>query len=226
MRSPGNLRRLPNGPRQNHASSRAEINEEGSRNQIIITEVPFQQTRIRLAEAIGELVKDERIKGISAMRNESSARGGEPVRLVIDLKRDAEPQLVLNQLYQFSPLQRTASIILLALVDGRPRTLTLKQMLEEFLRHRVRVIRRRTEYLLREAKRRAHILEGRLIAISSLDEVIAICRASPSRTEAKELAEPRSCRLVARSSFGPRELRRPTKRAGRFRQLSHDRGTG
>jgi DNA gyrase subunit A len=166
--------------------ARAEINEEGSRNQIIITEVPFQQTRNRLAESIGELVKEERIKGISALRDESSARGGEPVRLVLDLKRDADPQLVLNQLYQFSPLQRTASIILLALVDGRPRTLTLKQMLEEFLRHRIRVIKRRTEYLLREAKRRAHILEGQLIAISSLDEVIAICRSSPSRTQAKE----------------------------------------
>src|SRR5438309_2287618 len=166
--------------------ARASINEDGSKTQIIISEVPYQQTRNRLAEAIGELVKDERIKGISAMRDESSARGGEPVRLVLDLKRDADPQLVLNQLYQFSPLQKTASIILLALVDGRPRTLTLKQMLEEFLRHRVRVIRRRTEYLLREAKRRSHVLEGQLIAISSLDEVIAICRQSPSRAVAKE----------------------------------------
>src|SRR5205085_10089199 len=85
-----------------------------------------------------------------------------------------------------SPLQKTASIILLALVDGRPRTLNLKQMLEEYLRHRVQVIRRRTEFLLREAKRRAHILEGQLIAISSLDEVIAVCRQSPSRAEAKD----------------------------------------
>jgi DNA gyrase subunit A len=165
--------------------ARAVINEEGARNQIIITEVPFQQTRNRLAAAIGELVKDERIKGISAIRDESSARGGEPVRLVVDLKRDADPQLVLNQLYQFSPLQRTVSIILLALVDGRPRTLTLKQMLEEFLRHRENVLRRRTEFQLREAKRRTHILEGQLIAISSLDEVIEICRRSPSRAESK-----------------------------------------
>jgi DNA gyrase subunit A len=165
--------------------ARADIREEGSRTQIVISEVPFQQTRNRLAEAIGELIKDERIKGISAIRDESSARGGEPVRIVIDVKRDGDPNLILNQLYQFSPLQKTASIILLALVDGRPRTLTLKQMLEEFLRHRVRVIRRRTEFLLREAKRRAHILEGQLIAISSLDEVIAICRQSPSRAEAK-----------------------------------------
>jgi DNA gyrase subunit A len=166
--------------------ARADIREEGSRTQIIITEVPFQQTRNRLAETIGELVKEERVKGVSAIRDESSARGGEPVRLVIDVKRDADPQLILNQLYQFSPLQKTLSIILLALVDGRPRTLTLKQMLEEFLRHRVQVIRRRTEFLLREAKRRAHILEGQLIAISSLDEVIAICRQAPSRAEAKD----------------------------------------
>jgi DNA gyrase subunit A len=165
--------------------ARADIREEGSRTQIIISEVPFQQTRIRLAEAIGALMKDDRIKGISNIRDESSARGGEPVRLVVDVKRDADPNLVLNQLYQFSPLQKTASIILLALVESRPRTLNLKQMLEEFLRHRITVIRRRTEYLLREAKRRAHILEGQLIAISSLDEVIAICRQSPSRAEAK-----------------------------------------
>jgi DNA gyrase subunit A len=165
--------------------ARAHISEEGNRNQIIITEVPYQQTRNRLAETIGELVKEERIKGVSAMRDESSARTGEPVRIVIDLKRDADPHMVLNQLYQFSPLQKTVSIIMLALVDNRPRTLNLKEVLEQFLRHRVHVIRRRTEHLLREAKRRGHILEGQLIAISSLDEVIQICRSSPSRAEAK-----------------------------------------
>jgi DNA gyrase subunit A len=165
--------------------ARADIREEGSRAQIVITEVPFQVTRNGLAEKIGELIKEERVKGVAAMRDESSARGGEPVRLVLDIKRDADPQLILNQLYQFSPLQKTVSIILLALVDGRPRTLTLKQVLEEYLRHRVQVIRRRTEFLLREAKRRTHILEGQLIAISSLDEVIATCRSSPSRAEAK-----------------------------------------
>jgi DNA gyrase subunit A len=166
--------------------ARAIIDEESKPNQIIITEVPYQQTRNRLAESIGDLVKEERIKGISAVRDESSKRGGEPVRIVVDLKRDADAQLVLNQLYQYSPMQKTVSIILLALVDGRPRTLSLKQILEEFLRHRVQVIRRRTEYLLREAKRRSHVLEGQLIAISSLDEVIQICRSSASRAVAKE----------------------------------------
>jgi DNA gyrase subunit A len=165
--------------------ARAEIVEEGRKSQIIIREVPFQVTRNSLAEKIGELVKDERIKDIRAVRDESSARNGEPVRLVVELKQDADPNLVLNQLYEYSPLQGTVSIILLALVDGRPRTLNLKEMLQEFLRHRVRVIRRRTEHQLREAKRRTHVLEGQLIAVSSLDEVIAVCRHAPSRAEAK-----------------------------------------
>ncbi|MGH7222588.1 MAG: DNA gyrase C-terminal beta-propeller domain-containing protein, partial [Gemmataceae bacterium] len=166
--------------------ARADIREENGQTQIIITEVPYQQTRNRLAAAIGELVKDERIKGIRDVRDESSARNGEPVRLVVYLKRDADPNLILNQLYQYSPLEKTVSIILLALVDGRPEVLSLKRMLEEFLRHRASVIRRRTEHQMREAKRRAHVLEGQLIAISSLDEVIAICRHSPSRSEAKQ----------------------------------------
>jgi DNA gyrase subunit A len=165
--------------------ARAEIVEEGASAQVIIREVPFQQTRNRLCEAIGDLVKDERIKNVREIRDESSERNGDPVRIVLYLKRDGDPQLILNQLYEFSPLQKTVSIIMLALVDGRPKTLTVKEMLEEFIRHRVQVIRRRTEFLLREAKRRSHVLEGQLIAISSLDEVIAVCRHAPSRSEAK-----------------------------------------
>jgi DNA gyrase subunit A len=165
--------------------ARAEIVEDRKDTMIVIREVPFQQTRNRLAEEIGKLVKDERIKDVKEIRDESSARAGEPVRLVLYLKRGADPNLILNQLYQFSSLEKTASIILLALVDGRPRTLTLKGMLEEFLRHRKEVIRRRTEYQLREAKRRSHVLEGQLIAISSLDEVIRTCREAPSRDEAR-----------------------------------------
>lgn len=162
------------------------VDEEGPRTQLIITDIPYQQTRIRIMESIGEAIKNERVTGISgAPRDESSERRGEPVRIVCDLKRDADPNVVMNQLYQFTPLQDTYSIIMLALVEGRPRTLNLRQMLEVYIRHRVRVIRRRTEYLLREAKRRAHILEGQLIAISSLDEVIQICRSSPSRSESK-----------------------------------------
>jgi DNA gyrase subunit A len=166
--------------------ARAHISEDRGKAQIIITEVPYQVTRNRLHQIIGDLIKDERITGVSDLKDESSARSGEPVRLVLYLKRDANPELILNQLYQFSPLQKTVSLIFLALVESAPRTLNLKQMLEEFLRHRVHVIRRRTEFLLREAKKRGHILEGQLIAISSLDEVIRICRESPSRAVAKE----------------------------------------
>lgn len=165
--------------------ARATIVEDASPQQIIIQEVPFQVTRNKLATEIGNLVKNERIKGIREIRDESSARNGEPVRLVIYLKRDGDPDLILNQLYQYSSLQKTVSLIMLALVDNRPRELSIKQMLEEFLRHRVQVVRRRTEFRLREAKKRAHILEGLLIAISSLDEIIQICRQARSRAEAK-----------------------------------------
>src|SRR5262249_18056126 len=130
------------------------------------------------------------IKGISEIRDESSERKGEPVKIVVYLKRDADAQLVLNQLYEFSDLQTTVSLILLALVDNRPRYLSLKEMLEVYIRHRAEVIKRRTEYQLREAKRRSHVLEGQLIASQALDEVINICRRSPSRAEAKiKLAE-------------------------------------
>lgn len=166
--------------------ARADIISEGKVNQIIIREVPFQVTRNKLMQDIGNLIRDERIKDISDARDESSQRTGEPVRIVLYLKRNADPQLVLNQLYELSPLEKTVSIILLALVDGQPRPLTIKEMLQHYLRHRVQVIRRRTEYQMREAKRRSHVLEGQLIAISSLDEVIEICRRSPNRSEAKQ----------------------------------------
>jgi len=167
--------------------ARADIIEEGKGKtpSILIREVPFQVSRNKLVADIGQLVKDERIKDISDVRDESAARNGEPVRVVITLKRNADPHLVLNQLYQYSPLQKTISIGMLALVDGRPRFLSLKEMMQKYLDHRVEVIRRRTMYLLREAKRRGHILEGQLIAISSLDEVIRICRTSPNRSESK-----------------------------------------
>jgi len=167
--------------------ARVDIVEEGKGKSpsLLIKEVPFQVTRIRLQEVIAELVKEDRIAGIGGVRDESSARTGEPVRIVVELKRGADPHLVLNQLYQFSPLQDTVSIIMLAIVDGRPQLLPLLDIMRLFLAHRVQVIRRRTEYLLREAKRRGHVLEGQLIAIADIDEVIRICRTSPNRSEAK-----------------------------------------
>jgi DNA gyrase subunit A len=173
--------------------ARAEVVEEGKGKSpyILIREVPFQVTRERLLQAMGDLVKEDRIAGISNIRDESSGRKtpkqpqGEPVRIVVELKRGADPHLILNQLYQFSPLQDTVSIILLAIVDGRPQVLTLLEILQKYLEHRAQVIRRRTEYLLREAKRRGHILEGQLIAIADIEEVIRICRTSPNRAETK-----------------------------------------
>jgi DNA gyrase subunit A len=168
--------------------ARAEIIEEGKGKSpsILIREVPFEVSRNPLAEHLGQLIRDGRIEGVSGVRDESSARSGEPVRLIVELKRGADPHLVMNQLYQFTDLQKTIPIAMLALVDGRPQYLTLKEMMRKYLDHRVQVIRRRTQFLLREAKRRGHILEGQLIAISSLDEVIRIIRGAPSRADAKQ----------------------------------------
>ena len=167
--------------------ARAEVVEDakGKNPSILIREVPFQVARIPLIEEIAQLVKEERITGISAVRDESSARGGEPVRIVVELKRGADPHLVLKQLYQFSKLQKTISINMWALADGRAQRLPLRDLMLKFLDHRAQVIRRRTEYLLREAKRRGHVLEGQLIAIADIEQVIRICRTAPDRTEAK-----------------------------------------
>ena len=164
--------------------ARCTIEEaKGSRSRIVVTEIPYQQYRDRVIEKIAALVNGDKIKGISGIRDESDLK--EPVRLVIELKRDADPEVVLNQLYQFSPLQDTFSVILLALVDGKPRELTLKEMLQEFIRHRVTVIRRRTQFLLARARRRKHTVEGLLLALANIDEVIRTIRASRTQPEAK-----------------------------------------
>jgi DNA gyrase subunit A len=163
--------------------ARAHVEEFGkNRTRIVVTEIPYQQTRDAIEEKIAELVTDDRIKGISAIRNESDLK--EPVRLILELKRDADPDVVLNQLYQFSPLQTSFSLIFLALVDGKPRILSCKELLQEFLRHRIIVIRRRTQHLLQKARNRKHTLEGLLVALANIDEVIKIIRSSKSQAEA------------------------------------------
>ena len=134
-------------------------------------------------EKIASLVNDGRVKGISGIRDESDLK--EPVRIVIDIKRDENPDVVLNLLYKYSNLQETISIILLALVDGKPRTLNLKEILEEYIRHRVEVIRRRTQFLLAKARRRKHVVEGQLLALADIDKIIKIIRESKSHAEAK-----------------------------------------
>nr|WP_145392146.1 DNA gyrase subunit A [Stieleria neptunia] len=157
---------------------------KGNRHRIIVSEIPYQQYRDRVVERIAGLVNNDRIKGISGIRDESDLK--EPVRLVIELKRNEDPDVILNQLYQFSPLQDTISMIFLALVDGKPRELTLKEMLQEFIRHRITVIRRRTQFLLAKARRRKHTVEGLLLALANIDEIIQTIRTSRTQPEAKQ----------------------------------------
>ncbi len=164
--------------------ARARIEEEGRGHRIVVTEIPYQQARDRVEERIAALVHDGKIPEIRAIRNESDLK--EPVRLVLELKRDADPEIVLNQLYKFSPLQDTFSLIFLALVDGKPRVLSLKAVLEEFLRHRITVIRRRTQFLLARARQRKHTVEGLLLAHANIDEVIRVIRSSKTQAEAKQ----------------------------------------
>lgn len=165
--------------------ARADIEEyRDNRYRIVIREIPFQQQRDKIEEKIAELVNEGRISGIATIRNESDLK--EPVRIVLELKRDADPEIVLNQLYEYSPLQQTYSINLLALVDGKPRLLNFKELLQEFLRHRVTVIRRRTQYLLGKARQRKHTVEGLLLALANIDEVIQVIRTSQTQAEAKE----------------------------------------
>ena len=164
--------------------ARCTIEEFGkNRQRIVVNEIPYQQARDRIEERIAELVNEDKIKGISAIRNESDLK--EPVRLILEIKRDADAEIVLNQLYQFSPLQDTYSLIFLALVDGKPRTLSFKQLLEEFIRHRMAVIRRRTQFLLNRARQRKHTVEGLLLAHANIDEVIRVIRTSATQAEAK-----------------------------------------
>jgi DNA gyrase subunit A len=164
---------------------RAKVHvEESNRGaqRLVVTELPYQVSGDRLLARIGELVKDGRISGISDVNNESNREG---TRLVIDVRRDAVPQVVLNQLYKHTQLQDTFGVISLALVDGVPRVLSLADMLSRYITHQVTVVVRRTRHDLRKAQERAHILEGLLTALDHLDEVIALIRAASSADEAR-----------------------------------------
>lgn len=162
---------------------RAEIEEEKNRHRIIISEIPYMVNKKTMIEKIAELAKDKRINGISAVRDESDKDNA--VRVVIELKKDAVPQVVLNRLYQFTQLQDTVGVNLLALVRGEPKILSLKQMLQEYIDFQVEVIRRRTKFDLDKAEARAHILEGMVIASENIEEVIKICRTSENIGEIK-----------------------------------------
>lgn len=153
------------------------------RDAIVITEIPFQVNKARLLERIAELINEKKIDGISDLRDESDRTG---MRIVVELKRDAVPQVVLNKLYKLTPMQSSFGVINLAIVNGQPRVMNLKQMLEAFMEFRREVVRKRTEYELRKAKARAHILEGLTKAIDALDAIITLIRNSRSVDEARQ----------------------------------------
>lgn len=163
--------------------AKAEIEEKkNGRFHIVVTEIPYMVNKARLLQSIAGLVKDKRIDGISDLRDESDRDG---MRMVIELKRDANPQVVLNQLYHYSQMQETVGIILLALRKGQPKVMTLKEILTDYIDFQVEVIRRRTEFDLKKARDRAHILQGLYIALDFIDEVIAIIRGSKDQASAK-----------------------------------------
>jgi DNA gyrase subunit A len=174
----------------------AHIEEmSGSRNRIVITEIPYQLNKSSLVERIAELVREGRLEDISDLRDESDRRG---MSIVIELKRGAQARKVLNKLYKYTPLQSTYGVQLLALVEGEPRLLSLKRILQIFIEHRKEVITRRTQFELDRARERAHILEGLLIALANLDEVIRTIREAPDADAARE-------RLMTRFKLSERQ---------------------
>ncbi|MCI8922048.1 MAG: DNA gyrase subunit A [Acutalibacter sp.] len=164
--------------------ARAEIeeNEKTGRSKIIVTELPYQVNKARLIESIADLVKEKRIDGISNVDDHSDRNG---MHIVIDVKRDAAPQIVLNHLYTLTQLQITFGVIMLAIVNGRPEVLNLRKILEEYISFQMEVITRRTRYDLKKAQDRAHILEGLMVALDFIDEVVSILRHSKSIPEGK-----------------------------------------
>ena len=187
---------------------KAEIEVENNHEQIIITEIPYQVIKSDLVKSIADLVNEKRIDGISDVTDESSRAG---LRIVVDVKRDANAQVVLNKLYKMTALQSSFSVNNIALVNGRPRLLNLKDLIKAFVDHRHEVVIRRTRYDLAKAEERAHILEGLIIASDNIDEVIAIIKSSTSPQEAIE-------RLMERFSLSDRQARAIVEM--RLRQLT------
>ncbi|HXW06078.1 MAG TPA: DNA gyrase subunit A [Vicinamibacterales bacterium] len=165
------------------ARAKVEESRRGEKLSIVVTEIPFQVNKARLLEKIAELVREKTIEGIADLRDESDREG---MRIVIELRRGEVPEVVLNNLYKHTPLQTTFGIIMLAIVGGRPKVLSLLDIVEQFIEFRREVVRRRTEFELRKAEARAHILEGLKIALDHLDEVIRLIRGSKSPAEARQ----------------------------------------
>jgi DNA gyrase subunit A len=156
--------------------------DDRGRQAIVATELPYQVNKARLLERIAELVREKQVDGISELRDESDKDG---LRVVIELKRGENAEVILNQLFKLTPLETVFGVNMVALVDGQPKLLSLKEMLEAFLRHRREVVTRRTIFDLRKARERAHVLEGLAVALANIDEIIATIKASPSPAEAK-----------------------------------------
>ncbi len=189
--------------------ARTSIEEIKGRTCIIVTEIPYMVNKARLVESIAQLAKEKRVDGIHFIRDESDKEHA--VRIVIELKKDAIPQIVLNKLFSYTQLQDTVGVNLLALVRGEPKVLSLKQIIREYIDFQVDVIRRRTEYDLRKARERAHILEGLMVAVDNIDEVVKICRSSRDAAEIK-------ARLIER--FGITEIQADAIAQMRLVQLS------
>ena len=178
--------------------ARATIEPFGKdRHQIILTEIPYQVNKARLIEKIAELVGNKRLEGISDIRDESDRDG---IRVVVELKRGEQPTIILNKLYKLTPMQTTFGVINLSIVDGQPRVLTLMQLLRHFIDHRIDVVRRRSQFLLRQAEERAHVLEGLRIALDHIDEVIKLIRAAKTPVEARD-------GLIERFEFSERQAK-------------------
>jgi DNA gyrase subunit A len=188
-----------------YVRSRTEIihNEKNGKDTILIHELPYQVNKARLIEKIAELVKEKKIEGITELRDESDKDG---MRVVIELRRGEMADVILNNLYSQTQLQTVFGINMVALVDGQPKTLNLKEIIEAFIRHRREVVTRRTIYLLRKARERGHILEGLTVALANIDPVIALIKASPNAAEARE-------KLIAQS-WAPGEVTGMLERAG------------
>ena len=165
------------------AEARVEPMEKGDRQQIVVTELPYQVNKAKLVEKIADLVKAKKVEGITDLRDESDREG---IRIVVELRKGEVGEVVLNQLYKMTPLQSSFGMNMLAIVDQQPKVLTLKEILEHFLNHRRTVVIRRTRYDLRKAEERAHVLEGILKALDHLDEIIATIRSSRTPAEAKD----------------------------------------
>jgi len=165
-----------------YVRAKVEIEDEDDNQRIVVTELPYQVNKARLMEKIAELVKEKRLTGIRELRDESDKHG---MRMVVELKRGEMPEVLLNNLYQHTQMQTVFGINTVALVDGQPRTLDLKSLLDCFLRHRREVVTRRTLFELRKARDRAHILEGLAVALANIDDVIALIKAAPGPNEAR-----------------------------------------